>query len=80
MDVLPSANYSITVRLEIRNKPGMLGAGTRVGPAAALPVMEGIPSVFNKAVAGAVAAGVARAAQATGVARRRRRLDLSGIQ
>jgi malate dehydrogenase (oxaloacetate-decarboxylating) len=39
-----------------------------------------IPSVFNKAVAGAVALGVARAAQATGVARRRRRLDLSGIQ
>jgi malate dehydrogenase (oxaloacetate-decarboxylating) len=39
-----------------------------------------IPSVFNKAVAGAVATGVARAAQATGVARRRRRLDLSGIQ
>ena len=35
-----------------------------------------IPSVFNKRVAPAVAAGVARAAQATGVARRRRRLDL----
>jgi malate dehydrogenase (oxaloacetate-decarboxylating) len=32
-----------------------------------------IPSVFNKAVAPAVAEGVARAAHATGVARRRRR-------
>ncbi len=38
-----------------------------------------IPSVFNKAVAPAVAAGVARAAHATGVARRRRPLDLSRI-
>jgi malate dehydrogenase (oxaloacetate-decarboxylating) len=35
-----------------------------------------IPSVFNKAVATAVAEGVGHAAQATGVARRRRRLDL----
>jgi malate dehydrogenase (oxaloacetate-decarboxylating) len=38
-----------------------------------------IPSVFNKAVAPAVAAGVARAAHETGVARRRRRVDVSGI-
>ena len=38
-----------------------------------------IPSVFNKAVAPAVAAGVARAAHATGVARRRRQVDLSVI-
>src|SRR5467141_1675770 len=38
-----------------------------------------IPSVFNKAVAPAVAAGVARAAHATGVARRRRQTDLSVI-
>ena len=38
-----------------------------------------IPSVFNKSVAPAVADGVARAAQATGVARRRRRLDLSNV-
>jgi malate dehydrogenase (oxaloacetate-decarboxylating) len=38
-----------------------------------------IPSVFNKSVAPAVAEGVARAAAATGVARRRRRLDLSSI-
>jgi len=38
-----------------------------------------IPSVFNKSVAPAVAEGVARAASATGVARRRRRLDLSTI-
>src|SRR5574341_167583 len=37
-----------------------------------------IPSVFNKSVAPAVAAGVARAAHETAVARRRRRLDLSG--
>jgi malate dehydrogenase (oxaloacetate-decarboxylating) len=36
-----------------------------------------IPSVFNKTVAPAVAAGVARAAHATGVARRRRPVDLS---
>ena len=38
-----------------------------------------IPSVFNKSVAPAVAAGVARAAHATGVARRRRQVDLSVI-
>jgi len=38
-----------------------------------------IPSVFNKAVAPAVAAGVTRAAHATGVARRRRHTDLSVI-
>jgi malate dehydrogenase (oxaloacetate-decarboxylating) len=37
-----------------------------------------IPSVFNKNVAPAVAEGVARAAWETGVARRRRRLDLLG--
>jgi malate dehydrogenase (oxaloacetate-decarboxylating) len=36
-----------------------------------------IPSVFNKAVAPAVADGVARAAYDTGTARRRRRQDLS---
>jgi malate dehydrogenase (oxaloacetate-decarboxylating) len=36
-----------------------------------------IPSVFNKNVAAAVAEEVARAADATGVARRRRRLDLT---
>jgi malate dehydrogenase (oxaloacetate-decarboxylating) len=38
-----------------------------------------IPSVFNKAVAPAVAAGVARAAHATGMARRWRQVDLSVI-
>ena len=39
-----------------------------------------IPSVFNKHVAPAVAEGVARAAQATGTAGRRRRLDLSRLR
>src|SRR5919109_744556 len=39
-----------------------------------------IPSVFNKTVAPAVAEGVARAAWQTGVARRRRRFDVSVIQ
>ena len=39
-----------------------------------------IPSVFNKSVAPAVAQAVARAAHATGVARRRRRLDLSSVR
>ncbi len=39
-----------------------------------------IPSVFNRAVAPAVAEGVARAAHETSAARRRRRLDLSGIR
>jgi malate dehydrogenase (oxaloacetate-decarboxylating) len=39
-----------------------------------------IPSVFNKRVAPAVAEGVARAAQATGVARRRRRRDPSTVR
>src|SRR5438105_9917682 len=38
-----------------------------------------IPSVFNKAVAPAVAAGVTRAAHATGVARRRRHTALAVI-
>jgi malate dehydrogenase (oxaloacetate-decarboxylating) len=39
-----------------------------------------IPSVFNKRVAPAVAAGVARAAHETATARRRRRLDLAGVR
>ncbi len=39
-----------------------------------------IPSVFNKNVAPAVAQAVAQAAHATGVARRRRRLDLSSVR
>ena len=39
-----------------------------------------IPRVFNKGVAPAVAEGVARAAHQTGVARRRRQLDLSTVQ
>jgi len=39
-----------------------------------------IPSVFNKRVAPAVAAGVARAAHETATARRRRRLNLSGVR
>jgi malate dehydrogenase (oxaloacetate-decarboxylating) len=39
-----------------------------------------IPSVFNKNVAPALADGVARAAYATGTARRRRRQDLSVFQ
>jgi malate dehydrogenase (oxaloacetate-decarboxylating) len=39
-----------------------------------------IPSVFNKTVASAVAESVARAAHETGVARRRRRLDLAAIR
>ena len=39
-----------------------------------------IPSVFNKNVAPSVAQAVARAAHATGVARRRRRLDLSSVR
>jgi malate dehydrogenase (oxaloacetate-decarboxylating) len=38
-----------------------------------------IPSVFNKKVAPAVARAVARAAQQTGVARRRRRLELPSL-
>jgi malate dehydrogenase (oxaloacetate-decarboxylating) len=39
-----------------------------------------IPSVFNKSVAPAVAAAVARAAHETDVARRRRRLALPGFR
>jgi malate dehydrogenase (oxaloacetate-decarboxylating) len=39
-----------------------------------------IPSVFNKNVAPAVAQAVAQAAHSTGVARRRRRLDLSSVR
>jgi malate dehydrogenase (oxaloacetate-decarboxylating) len=39
-----------------------------------------IPSVFNKAVAAAVAKGVARAAWETGAARRRHRFDVSVLR
>jgi malate dehydrogenase (oxaloacetate-decarboxylating) len=39
-----------------------------------------IPSVFNKNVALAVAAGVARASHETGTARRRRRVDVFGVK
>jgi malate dehydrogenase (oxaloacetate-decarboxylating) len=38
------------------------------------------PSVFNKTVAPAVAEGVARAAWETGIARRRRRFDVSELR
>src|SRR5438093_1715462 len=50
----PSASYSLTVRLEILNKPGMLGRGTAVlglgdiGPSAAQPVMEGKALIFKE--------------------------------
>jgi malic enzyme len=57
----------------------VLGLGD-IGPEAALPVMEGKAMLFNKRVAPAVAEAVARAAHATGVARRRRRLDLSSVR
>ncbi|MGH7353748.1 MAG: malic enzyme-like NAD(P)-binding protein [Candidatus Rokuibacteriota bacterium] len=95
--VAPSAPYSLTVRLAIKNRPGMLG---RVGlldsrartvndemKLAAAHAIAGcvsrselgpediIPSIFNKSVAPAVAAGVARAAHETRAARRRRRPD-----
>lgn len=63
MAVLPRVSYSRTVRLQITSRPGMLG---RVASCI-------IPSVFNTQVAPAVAGKVARAAHATGVARRRRR-------
>ena len=139
MAVAPSASYSLTVRLEIKNRPGMLGrvasaigqAGGGIGAvdlvqssrdrnkvpinvlcfpgffrglldsrvrtvndemklaaarALAAAVAPGelseeyiIPSVFNKAVAPAVADGVARAAHATGVARRRRRREAAAV-
>ena len=39
-----------------------------------------IPSVFNKTVAPAVAAGVTRTAHETGVARRRRRMNVAGAR
>ncbi|MBI2216818.1 MAG: hypothetical protein HYU51_05925 [Candidatus Rokubacteria bacterium] len=92
MAVTPSASYSTTIRLEIRNRPGMLGRvamaiGEAGGDIGAVDLVESsrdraeyiIPSVFNKNVAPAVADGVARAAQATGLARRGRRLDLPGV-
>ncbi len=41
--------------------------------------VEIIPSVFNKHVAAEVARAVAGAAHRTGVARRRRRLDLAAF-
>jgi malate dehydrogenase (oxaloacetate-decarboxylating) len=85
MAVAPSASYSLTVRLEIKNRPGMLGRvasaiGQAGGDIGAVDLVQSsrdrvVPSVFNKAVAPAVADGVARAAHATGVARRRRRRD-----
>lgn len=91
--IAPSASYSFTIRLQIRNRPGMLGRvasamGEAGGDIGAVDIVEttreqterDIPSVFNKNVAPAVAGGVVRAAHETAVARRRRRLDLSGIR
>ena len=79
--------FSLTMKQNsvavVTDGTAVLGLGD-IGPEAALPVMEGKaillkefgdPSVFNKKVAPAVAAEVARAAQKTGVARRLRRLE-----
>ncbi len=68
--ITPSASYSITVRVEIKNRPGMLGRVTSaIGEAGG----DIIPSVFNKKVAPAVAREVIKAAQKGGIARRKRR-------
>jgi malate dehydrogenase (oxaloacetate-decarboxylating) len=85
MAVLPSASYSLTIRLRARAANDEM----KVSAARAIAACVGrgelseeyiIPSVFNKNVAPAVAEGVARAAHATGVARRRRRrLDFSPV-
>ena len=122
MAVVPSASYRLTVRLEIKNRPGMLGRvasaiGETGGDIGAVELVESqrdcvvrditikardsvhgqrivnrlrqvsgvritnviIPSVFNKAVAPAVAEGVARTAHQTGVARRRRRREVAPV-
>ena len=65
--IAPSVSYSFTIRLQIANRPRMLGrVASAIGEAG-----------FNKSVAPAVAGGVVRAAHETAAARRRQRLDLS---
>src|SRR5438093_4218061 len=50
----PTASYSLTIRLEIDNRPGMLGKVTSVigrgdiGPNGAAPVMEGKALIFKE--------------------------------
>jgi hypothetical protein len=75
MAITPSASYSLTVRAAIKNRPGMLGLVTSaIGEAGGdIRAVDIIPSVFNKKVAPAVAREVVRAAQRSGLARRRRR-------
>ena len=69
MAVTPSASYSLTIRVQIVNRPGMLGRvalaiGEAGGDIGAVDI-----------VAPAVAEGVARAASQTGTARRRRQAE-----
>jgi len=79
--IAPSACYGFTIRLQTRNRPGMLGrVASAMGEAGGDIGAVDIPSVFREHVAPAVAGGVASAARETAVARRRRRLDLSGIR
>jgi hypothetical protein len=91
--VAPSASYSLTIRVQVANRPGMLGRvalaiGEAAGDICAVANVQTnreavlrdstIPSVFNKSVAPAVAPEVARAAYQTGTARRRRSPERTG--
>jgi malate dehydrogenase (oxaloacetate-decarboxylating) len=77
MAVAPSAGYSlINDEMKLAAARALAGCVSR----SELSAEYIIPSVFNKSVAPAVAEGVVRAAHETGTARRRRRLDLTGLR
>ncbi len=74
MAIAPSASYSFTVRLDEMNIAAAHAIASCVDRREFGPEYI-IPNVFDKEVAPAGARGVAKAAQRTGVARRRPRTD-----
>ena len=70
----PSESYSITMRVEIENKPGTLGKVTTAVASCVgneeLSEDNIIPSVFNRKVSPAVAREVPKAAHRSKVAKR----------
>ena len=72
---IPSACYSITVRLEIINRPGMLGKVTSaIGRRGGLELSERYfsLSVLDKRVVERVAAAVSAAADESGLVQRKK--------
>ena len=75
----PNASYSVRFRVEVANRPGVLGrltpaigeAGGNINgvPDSELSATYVVPSVFSRRVAELVASGVAAAARAEGVVR-----------